>query len=60
MDNLNGEMWKLAENIILEMVEEGIATEIIVDTVLKTTHSMVSKDDILREISRLKHNERDG
>lgn len=60
MDNLNEEMWKLAENIISEMVEAGERQEDIVDTVTKTTHGMVTKDDIIREISRLKHNERDG
>lgn len=60
MDSLNGEMWKLAENIVLEMVEAGERQEDIVDTVLKTTHGMVTKDDITREISRLRHNERDG
>lgn len=54
------EMWKLAENIIVEMVGEGKSQEEITDKVLKTTHSMVSKDDIIREIGKLKHNDQEG
>lgn len=54
------EMWKLAENIIVEMVGEGKSQEEITDKVLKTTHSMVSKDDIIREIGKLKHNNQEG
>ena len=53
------EMWKLAESLILEMVGEGKSQEV-TEYVLKTTHGLVSKDDIIREIGKLKHNDQEG